>query len=150
MVSDRVDTRRCENSLLARQQPEGPYGNYADNVLLPAGNYAGRVCDEGERQTLWNFFYVPSRIKGTGNMLPSPRRLGGGRQNLRLESYHGFDRTVTQKRVVKEYCPWACSATTPLHIFKKAFGRISGLVARRALRFSCCQAFFAISDCRVS
>ncbi len=56
-------------------QPEGPYGNYSDNVLLPAGNYAGRVCDEGERQTLWNFFYVPSRIKGTGNMLPPPKEL---------------------------------------------------------------------------
>lgn len=77
--------------------PDGPYHNFADNVLLPAGNYAARVCDEGDSMTVWNFFYVASRIKGTGNMLPPPKELIADTDGqLRLRSYRGFDRMVTR------------------------------------------------------
>lgn len=84
-------------------QPEGPYINFADNVLLPAGNYAARVCDEGDCITVWNFFHVPSRIKGTGNIMPPPKELtveDDGR--LRLRSYRGFDGMVTRRHTVDE------------------------------------------------
>jgi len=86
--------------------PAGPYGNFSDNVLLPEGNYAARACDEGGRVTLWNFFYVPSRIKGLGNMLPPPKELvadDGG--HLRLRSFSGFDQMVTSKRDVDGVSP---------------------------------------------
>jgi beta-fructofuranosidase len=87
-------------------QPEGPYGNFADNVLLPSGNYAARVCNEGEFLTVWNFFYLSSRIKGTGNMLPPPKELEVERDGqLRLRSYRGFDRTVTCKHKLGDLAP---------------------------------------------
>lgn len=87
-------------------KPEGPFANYSDNVLLPAGNYAARVCDEGDRLTLWNFFYVPSQIKGTGNLLPPPKELVADEKgHLRLRSFRGFDDTVTQKHVVEKVIP---------------------------------------------
>jgi len=84
-------------------QPEGPYGNFADNVLLPAGNYAARVCDEGDRLTLWNFFYVASRVKGTGNMLPPPKELiADADGQLHLRSYRGFDQMVTDSHTAEK------------------------------------------------
>jgi beta-fructofuranosidase len=80
-------------------RPEGPYGNFSDNVLLPAGNYAARVCDEGNYLTVWNFFYIASRVKGTGNMLPPPKELiADSNGELRLRSYRGFDRMVIRHR----------------------------------------------------
>jgi len=86
--------------------PEGPYANYSDNVLLPAGNYAARVCEEDDRLTLWNFFFVPSQIKGVGNMLPPPKELiADEKGKLRLRSYRGFDKMVTRKRVVERLAP---------------------------------------------
>ncbi len=86
--------------------PEGPYANYSDNVLLPAGNYAARVCDEGDRLTLWNFFFVPSGIKGTGNMLPPPKELvADDNGNLRLRSFSGFNEMVIREHVVEKVVP---------------------------------------------
>jgi beta-fructofuranosidase len=84
-------------------RPEGPYGNFADNVLLPAGNYAARVCEEGDYMTVWNFFYVASRIKGTGNMLPPPKELFANADGqLRLRSFRGFDGMVTRHHSIDE------------------------------------------------
>jgi beta-fructofuranosidase len=82
--------------------PQGPYHAYSDNVLLPAGNYAARVCHEENRITLWNFFYVPSEIKGTGNMLPPPKELiTDASGQLRLRSFHGFSKMVVNERKVE-------------------------------------------------
>jgi beta-fructofuranosidase len=77
-------------------RPEGPYHTSFDNVLLPRGNYAARVCNEGDRYTLWNFYYLASKIKGTGNMLPPPKELFAAPDGqLKLRSFSGFDRKVT-------------------------------------------------------
>jgi beta-fructofuranosidase len=77
--------------------PHGPYTNPHDNVLLPQGNYAARVCDEGDRCTLWNFYYVESKIKGTGNRLPPPKELiTAADGQLKLGSFSGFDRVVVR------------------------------------------------------
>ena len=91
--------------------PQGPYGNYADNVLLPAGNYAARVCAEDDHLTLWNFFYVPSRIKGTGNMLPPPKELVADDDgHLRIRSFRGFDRMVKSEKPIEQVAPVAARA----------------------------------------
>ena len=45
-------------------QLEGPYRNLADNVLLPQGNYAARICQDGDRYLVWNFFYKGLKIEG--------------------------------------------------------------------------------------
>lgn len=78
-------------------RPEGPYESFADNVLLPSGNYAARVCHEDGCRTLWNFYYVASKIKGTGNMLAPPKELvADAAGQLRLRSFSGFDRMVVR------------------------------------------------------
>lgn len=107
-------------------RPEGPYGNYSDNVLLPAGNYAARVCYEPDRVTLWNFFFVPSQIKGVGNMLPPPKELvveDDGQ--LALRSFGGFDAKVTGAREVDGVVPLA----------ENGHGSVSGSSARRTCTF---------------
>ena len=86
--------------------PQGPYTNAYDNVLLPMGNYAARVCDEGDRYTLWNFYYVDSKIKGTGNRLPPPTELiTTADGQLRLKSFSGFDQLVLRTLTARDIKP---------------------------------------------
>jgi beta-fructofuranosidase len=86
---------------------DGPYGNYFDNVLLPKGNYAARVCDTPDGPLLFNFF---SKVEADGqrrNMLPPPKRLvtdDTGR--LRLTSSVAFDAMVQSSRGIEVDRPW--------------------------------------------
>lgn len=88
---------------------EGPYGNYFDNVLLPKGNYAGRVCQTPDGPVLFNFFTRHEADGGRSNMLPPPKRLvtdSTGR--LRLKSTRTIDGLVTDtlpKCAVKDWRP---------------------------------------------
>jgi beta-fructofuranosidase len=96
------------------EQPEGPYRNYFDNVLMPQGNYAARVCDEGDRCTLWNFYYLASKIKGTGNMLPPPKELFRADDGqLKLRSFSGFDDKVVETLQGREFTTLAASQHNP-------------------------------------
>lgn len=78
----------------------GPYENFFDNVLLPHGNYAARVCRAGGRLLVFSFFAKTEVTNGrefVKKLLPPPKELAlgaGGR--LRLRSYHGFDALVTE------------------------------------------------------
>ena len=80
-------------------QITGPYENYFDNVLLPRGNYAARICRDGERILLFNFFAKEETIAGrpiVRKLLPPPKELATdptGR--LRLKSFNKFDDFVT-------------------------------------------------------
>ena len=86
--------------------PEGPYTNPADNGLLPQGNYAARVCEEQDRFTLWNFYYIESKVKGTGNMLPPPKELVTTPEGLlKLRSFSGFDDKVVRRLTNNEIKP---------------------------------------------
>ena len=72
----------------------GPYLNFYDNVILPQGNYAARVCHDGERVLIWNFFYKGRTTQGD-HMLPPPKELVVDENGeLRLSSFHGFDAKV--------------------------------------------------------
>lgn len=77
---------------------EGPYENFYDNVLLPFGNYAGRVCRNGGRPLLFCFFARTEVINGreiTKKVLPPPKELVQGRSGrLRLKSTSAFDDLV--------------------------------------------------------
>lgn len=76
-------------------QIDGPYQNFADNVLLPEGNYAARICRVGDRYLLFNFFQ--RRVISYGKevmarLLPPPKELttdDAGR--LILRSFSGFN-----------------------------------------------------------
>ena len=73
----------------------GPYKNFADNVLLPEGNYAARVCQVEDRFLLFNFFQRKVHSYGKEvitRLLPPPKELttdDNGR--LILRSFRGFD-----------------------------------------------------------
>jgi beta-fructofuranosidase len=78
---------------------EGPYENFFDNVLLPFGNYAARVCQNGGHPLLFCFFARTEMINGrevTKKVLPPPKELVQGRGGrLRLKSSSRFDDLVT-------------------------------------------------------
>ncbi len=77
--------------------PRGPYRNYSDNVLLPQGNYAARICQDDARVLIWNFFTPAGAFKGMNNMLPPPKELVTDRNGeLRIRSFHGFDEMVEE------------------------------------------------------
>jgi beta-fructofuranosidase len=87
-------------------KPEGPYGNFFDNVLLPQGNYAARICRDGERFLLWNFYFKSVHSKSTGNMLPPPKEVvvtDDGQ--LKLKSFGGFDGVVRDGHNFDELTP---------------------------------------------
>lgn len=75
----------------------GPYRNFGDNVLMPQGNYAARICRDGERVLIWNFFFKGLRTSGH-HLLPPPKELVvNERGELRLRSFAGFDAKVTER-----------------------------------------------------
>lgn len=83
---------------------EGPYENFYDNVLMPAGNYAARICRNSGRLLLFNFFTRTETVQGrefVKKLLPPPKEIVTGPSGrLRLKSYHGFDDVVTEKRQI--------------------------------------------------
>ncbi|MBT8418687.1 MAG: hypothetical protein KJO42_14725 [Silicimonas sp.] len=74
---------------------DGPYKNFADNVLLPEGNYAARICRVEDRFLLFNFFQRKVISYGkevVTRLLPPPKELMAddvGR--LKLRSFQGFN-----------------------------------------------------------
>ncbi len=49
--------------------------SYYDNVLLPQGNYAGRVCRDEQGWLLWNFYSMDLSDRTAENLMPPPKRL---------------------------------------------------------------------------
>lgn len=74
----------------------GEYEAYANNVLLPRGNYAARFNVDEEESLVWNFFYSGIQEEGF-RLLPPPKRvilMPDG--HLELRSFSGFDQKVQQ------------------------------------------------------
>ena len=72
----------------------GPYISYADNVLLPKGNYAVRLTREEKRILVWNF-YISEADNSGGRILPPPAEIRRRKDGtLYLSSYTGFERKV--------------------------------------------------------
>ncbi len=83
---------------------DGPYENFFDNVLLPYGNYAGRVCRVGEQLLVFNFFSKTEHVYGRDvvkKLLPPPKELATDKAGrLKVKSYSGFDNLVTGQEIV--------------------------------------------------
>ena len=77
-----------------------PFGNFFDNVLLPRGNYAARICQHGDDLLLFNFFAKNEQHFGqtiSKKLLPPPKNIitdSTGR--LRLTSFSGFNDLVEE------------------------------------------------------
>ncbi|MEM6690144.1 MAG: glycosyl hydrolase [Planctomycetota bacterium] len=66
--------------------------SYSDNVLLAAGNYAGRVSVDDQGPLLWSFFTPPGFDRTTHNLMPPPKRIErrpDGR--LKVKTFERFD-----------------------------------------------------------
>ena len=105
---------------------DGPYENFFDNVLLPKGNYAGRITKLPDgRVLLFNFFAKQEQIGGRDivrKMLPPPKELEVGPSGrLRVCSYSGYDGMVERERTATELTP-----LRPLFEHEDATGRVDG------------------------
>ena len=106
---------------------EGPYLNFSDNVLLPQGNYAARLCRDDGRWLVWNFFFKGHVTDGQ-HLLPPPKELRAAPDGeLYLASFSGFDARVRATLAGGRADP-AGTAVRP------RVGRQRGGVGRGALR----------------
>ena len=69
----------------------GEYHSFHDDVLLPQGNYAARIVQDGEHLLLFNFFYAYGKIDAM-RVLPPPKQLATDeRGKLMLKSYYRWE-----------------------------------------------------------
>ena len=72
----------------------GEYHSFHDDVLLPQGNYAARIVQDGDHLLVYNFFYAYGKIDAL-RVLPPPKELdtdADGR--LVLKSYYRWEQMV--------------------------------------------------------
>jgi beta-fructofuranosidase len=74
----------------------GPYQNFADNVLLPQGNYAARVTQLTDRVLVWSFYFHGDRTGVDHVLLPPKEVIASESGTLKLRSYRGFDEKVSR------------------------------------------------------
>jgi beta-fructofuranosidase len=73
----------------------GPYQNFADNVLLPQGNYAARVTQMSDYVLVWSFYFHGDRTGVDHVLLPPKEMIANESGALKLRSYRGFDDKVS-------------------------------------------------------
>lgn len=82
------------------QRPQGPWKAFSDNVLLPTGNYAGRLCRDECGWLLFSFFTPDSLDRTSNNLMPPPKRLVRASDGqLVVKSFEGLrqrERDTTQ------------------------------------------------------
>ena len=85
---------------------EGPYENFYDNVLLPEGNYAARICCYEGKHLLFNFFSRKETLYGREvitRLLPPPKEIVAGKDGrLHLKSFSGFDALVCDRETISD------------------------------------------------
>jgi beta-fructofuranosidase len=69
-----------------------PWRSYYDNVLMPTGNYAARVCRDSEGWLLWTFFSTDLADRNAYTVMPPPKRLTRTDAGLlRTATFEGFE-----------------------------------------------------------
>lgn len=80
------------------------YRSFHADVLLPQGNYAARIVQDGDHLLIYNFFYAYGRIDAL-RVLPPPKELAtdpAGR--LVLKTYYKWEQKVL-KRIEQQIMP---------------------------------------------
>lgn len=73
----------------------GDYRSFNTDVLLPKGNYAARIVQDGEHLLVYNFFYTYGKIDSL-RVLPPPKELDtDSAGQLVLKSYYRWELMVT-------------------------------------------------------
>jgi len=77
--------------------------SYHDNVLIPQGNYAGRVCEDENGWLLWCFYAMNHTSYPTNNLMPPPKRLCRTDDGvLYLRTFEGFEEWIEDPVELKE------------------------------------------------
>ncbi len=77
--------------------------SYHDNVLMPQGNYAGRVCEDENGLMLWCFFAMNREDRTANNLMPPPKRLCRADDGvLYLKTFEGFDKWIHEAPDLEE------------------------------------------------
>lgn len=72
----------------------GEYHSFHDDVLLPQGNYAARIVQDGDHLLVYNFFYAYGKIDAL-RVLPPPKELDtDDKGRLILKSYYRWEKMV--------------------------------------------------------
>lgn len=86
------------------KQIGSPWKSYADNVLLAAGNYAGRVSEDNVGLLLWSFFTPQGTDRLTNNLMPPPKRLVRTDSGLlEVRTFEGFEPMVDRAAKVDSF-----------------------------------------------
>lgn len=81
----------------------GPYHSFHSDVLLPQGNYAARIIQDGKHLLLYNFFYAYGKIDAL-RVLPPPKQLDTDEDGrLVLKTYYRWELMVTDTVLQPEF-----------------------------------------------
>lgn len=90
-----------------------PWRSYHDNVLLAAGNYAGRICQDDHGWLIWNFFTHNSAERTTNNLMPPPKRLSRMENGLlRVRPFERIGQRKIGEADVSYMYPLKCSESS--------------------------------------
>ncbi len=78
----------------------GEYRSFNADVILPRGNYAARIAEDGEHMLVYNFFYAYGKIDAL-RVLPPPKQLeADDTGRLLLRTYYRWN--LMQKKVIEQ------------------------------------------------
>jgi beta-fructofuranosidase len=100
------------------EELEGPYKNFYDNVLMPQGNYAARICRDENRYLVWNFFYKGLTTGGDHLMAPPKELSVDTKGELRLKTYSGFQDIISNTLTTEALTPFDSLLDNPYGIQK--------------------------------
>ncbi len=87
-----------------------PWRSYHDNVLLAAGNYAGRICHDDKGILIWNFFTPNAQDRTVSNLMPPPKRLVRTPNGLlRAQTFEALRELAVCNADVSQIAPLKCS-----------------------------------------
>ena len=81
----------------------GEYHSFHADVLLPQGNYAARIVQDGQHLLVYNFFYAYGK-NDTLRVLPPPKQLETDESGrLLLKSYYRWQKMVMKENLQDEF-----------------------------------------------
>ena len=84
----------------------GEYRSFHNDIILPQGNYAARIVEDGDHLLVYNFFYAYGRIDAL-RVLPPPKELGTDEEGrLLLRSYYKWEQMIMRSIEQQQFAPW--------------------------------------------
>ncbi len=94
------------------------YHAFHDNVLMPQGNYAARVVQDGEHVLVYNFYYVGHNVN-TLRVLPPPKELSvDSKGRLLLKSFYRWPEKIVNTLTLADFPEPTLLFSNPTASFK--------------------------------